>query len=370
VGIDSTSVQMHWQGKVIRTAVIIVAVLMTITASAHHSISALYDYTNVVKLKGTITSIRWINPHVQLKIKTINNNGDQEIWQLEASAVNLLRRIGLNRDAIKEGVIVVATGPTSRRGLKTMVASTIALENGDTYALFPGSAARAGLISSLPTVDGSTQRTKAEIEQDKKAAHGVFRVWSPRKVPGTDQGLGVAPWPLTESALMVAAKYNPLVDDPALRCVPAGMPNLMDNPYPMRFYEEDGNIVMHFELNDTIRVIHMNDNRNEANNDPSPLGYSTGRWEGGELVVETNKINYPYFDDLGTPQSGNLKLFEHYRLSENDTRLDWEIVAVDPEIFTESVLLAGYMAWVPGEEVKPFNCTVPDGFSWQLEKGK
>ena len=250
------------------------------SVNAHHSISALYDYTNVTKVKGTITSIRWINPHVQLKIEATNDAGESETWQLEASAVNLLRRIGLDKDVVKEGAVVTATGPISRRGLKTMVASTITLENGDTYALFPGSAARAGLIESLPVVDGSKQRTQVEIEEEKAAADGFFRVWSPRKVPGTDQGLGVAPWPLTDSAKEAITQYNPLVDDPALQCVPAGMPNLMDNPYPMRFYEEEGNIVMHFELNDAVRIIHMSSNPDEENSESSLLGYSKGRWDG------------------------------------------------------------------------------------------
>ena len=58
---------------------------------------------------------------------------------------------------------------------------------------------------------------------------------------------------------------------------------------------------------------------------------------GDELIVQTSRINYPYFDDLGTPQSGNLKLSERYRLSKGDTRLDWEIIAVDSEIFLEPV---------------------------------
>ena len=361
---------MHWKYQMIRVVVCVFLSLNVVAVNAHHSISALYDYTNVTKVKGTITSIRWINPHVQLKIEATNDAGESETWQLEASAVNLLRRIGLDKDVVKEGAVVTATGPISRRGLKTMVASTITLENGDTYALFPGSAARAGLIESLPVVDGSKQRTQIEIEEEKAAADGFFRVWSPRKVPGTDQGLGVAPWPLTDSAKEAITRYNPLVDDPALQCVPAGMPNLMDNPYPMRFYEEEGNIVMHFELNDAVRIIHMSNNPDEENSESSLLGYSKGRWDGDELIVQTSRINYPYFDDLGTPQSGNLKLSERYRLSEGDTRLDWEIIAVDSEIFLEPVLLSGYMAWVPGEEVKPFNCTVPDGFSWQLEEEK
>ena len=351
-----------------RIFIFCLTLLLASSSLAHHSVSSLYDYTNVRKLEGTLLSIRWVNPHVQLKIEAIGENGETEVWQLEASAVNLLRRLGLDEGAIKEGDKVAATGPVSRRGLKTMVASTLTLPGGETVALFPGSAARAGLIASIPVADGSTQRDAAEIEADRTAAHGIFRVWTPRKKPTRDLGLGIAQWPLTEAALAVVAAYNPLFDDPALRCVPAGMPIIMDNPYPMEFYEDGDDIVMHLELSDGFRKIHMNDDAGSADVEPSSLGYSVGHWEDNVLVIYTDKINYPYFDDLGTPQSGNLKIVERYTLSEDDTRLDWEAVANDPEIFTEPVVLDGYLVWVPGEEVKPFDCTVPEGFSWQQKK--
>lgn len=55
-------------------------------------------------------------------------------------------------------------------------------------------------------------------------------------------------------------------------------------------------------------------------------------------------------------------------LGEDQTRLDWQAVATDPEVFTEPVTIGGYLVWVPGEEVKPFDCTVPEGFSWQLKE--
>jgi hypothetical protein len=342
------------------------ALFLSSIAMAHHSISSLYDYTNVQTIEGTLQSIRWINPHVQLKIEIINENGEPEVWQLEASAVNLLRRLGVDRDSIKVGDTVAATGPVSRRGLKTMVASTLKLPDGTTVAIFPGSAKRAGLIDAIPVADGSTQRDAAAIEADTRAANGIFRVWTPRKKPTLDEGLGIAQWPLTESAQAAVAAYNPLTDDPALRCVAAGMPIIMDNPYPMQFYEKDGNIIMHLELSDGLRTIHMDGKKRAADVSPSPLGYSVGHWEENVLVIFTDNINYPFFDDLGTPQSGNLELVERYTLSDDETRLDWEGIATDPETFTEPVSLTGYLVWVPGEEVQPFDCMVPDGFSWQL----
>jgi hypothetical protein len=164
------------------------------------------------------------------------------------------------------------------------------------------------------------------------------------------------------------AAYDILTDDPNLRCVPAGMPVIMDNPYPMQFVKDGNDIVMELEFSDGRRVIHMDGKPRGADVPRSILGYSVGRWEDDELVIETDHIDYPYFDDLGTPQSDQLKIVERYRLSENDTRLDWEGIATDPEVFTEPVKIDGYFVWVPGEEVQPFDCTVPEGFSWSLKE--
>ena len=96
-----------------RILVVSFAFLHASGALAHHSVSSLYDYTNVRKLEGTLLSIKWVNPHVQLKIEMMGENGEAEVWQLEASAVNLLRRLGVDENAIKTGDTVVATGPVS-----------------------------------------------------------------------------------------------------------------------------------------------------------------------------------------------------------------------------------------------------------------
>jgi len=69
--------------------------------SAHHSISSLYDYDNIVSLEGTVQKIYWINPHVRINIETINEDGLSEIWRLDGGALNLLQRIGVTRDMVR-----------------------------------------------------------------------------------------------------------------------------------------------------------------------------------------------------------------------------------------------------------------------------
>ncbi len=85
-------------------------------------------------------------------------------------------------------------------------------------------------------------------------------------------------------------------------CVKKGMPSIMMTPTPMEFVDKGDIINVRVEFNDTVRTIHM---RASANNVPqarTPLGYSTGRWDGKTLVVETTQVDWPWFN-FGIPQS-------------------------------------------------------------------
>jgi len=95
--------------------------LVSLATSAHHSIGAFYDYDNPRELEGTITDIRWINPHVRFTLETVNDNGDIESWQLELGSVNMLERQGVLRSVVEIGDRIAVAGYASRHGRKDMI---------------------------------------------------------------------------------------------------------------------------------------------------------------------------------------------------------------------------------------------------------
>ncbi|MEE3237132.1 MAG: DUF6152 family protein [Pseudomonadota bacterium] len=345
-----------------KTSAMIFFMMSSVGASAHHSVSSLYDYDNILSLEGTVQKIYWINPHVRINIEIINENGQRETWRLDGSALNLLQRLGVTRDMLKAGDRIVAKGPASRHGLKAMLASVVIHPDGNQLVMFPGSARRAGLIGPDTTVGYSENEASViPAPSAKGRPQDMFRVWTPDHKPTTDSGLGIPPWPLRETALAAVAKYDPVNDDPAAACVQAGIPVILDTPYPVEFLKRGDDIVMLTEEWDVERTIHMNSDIDDvAGQQRSPWGYSVGRWENDKLVVTTSNISYPYFDDLGTPQSDQLQIVEHYRFDATEPRLYWEAVATDPEVFTAPVVLKGDMIWVPGEQLKRFDCTIPE----------
>ena len=75
------------------------------------------------------------------------------------------------------------------------------------------------------------------------------------------------------------------------------------------------------------------------------------------MVVSTTNIDWPWFDQSGVPQSEALALTERFTASADGRTLDYRVEATDPVVFTEAVVMEKRWTWVPGEEVKPYDCT-------------
>jgi hypothetical protein len=84
-------------------AAVIVMSLGAIPAVAHHSTAA-FDNTRVVKIEGTITQFRWINPHASIKIDGISEGDEPDgLWTVEMTAPNVLINEGWTRTALQVG---------------------------------------------------------------------------------------------------------------------------------------------------------------------------------------------------------------------------------------------------------------------------
>jgi hypothetical protein len=322
-----------------------------VVSLAHHS--GLYDEDNVIAIEGTITAIEWINPHVRLTLETTAENGGDELWQVEGTSVNALQRWGIERDRFQVGDRISVEGPRSRFERKAMIGATVRLPSGEQVVLWPNIAARLGLADT-----GVAGLFPPPAEPGSEPVRGIFRVWTPRGRPGAD----VDALPLTDRARQAAQSYDALDDDPALRCIPPGMPAMLDTPYPVEFIDRGDEILMRFEEWDGERTLYMKPGKGPPVGDHSPKGVSFGRWEGEALAIFTTYIDYPYFDDLGTPQSRAVTVLERYTPSEGETRLDWQVTVTDPATFTEPIVRHGFMAWEPGEQIKPYDCTLLDPY--------
>ncbi|MED5535786.1 MAG: DUF6152 family protein, partial [Pseudomonadota bacterium] len=70
--------------------VLLVVLMVTPFASAHHSATAFFDRTTMAEVEGTVTDIFWRNPHVFLTLEVVGEDGVIENWELEAGTTNTL----------------------------------------------------------------------------------------------------------------------------------------------------------------------------------------------------------------------------------------------------------------------------------------
>ena len=98
---------------------------------------------------------------------------------------------------------------------------------------------------------------------------------------------------------------------------------------------------------------------------PTPLGYSTGRWDGNALVVTTTDIDWPYFQLYGlegVPQSPAMTIVERFTPSADGETLAYDLSATDPRTFTRTVSAEGYRTfrWQPGFQFLPQDCVLEE----------
>ncbi len=321
-------------------------------ARGHHSIVAHYDPGDVRAITGTLESLKWANPHTEWVFAVQDGRGEVQRWRAEGDAVNTMVRNGLTRDLFQTGATITVIGPVARSGKPEMIAARTVVA-GREFEIFPALADE--LTEELPPASQATLTSAAGYVISYAPAPDLFRVWTPVDFPAT----GVRPQELalTAAARASVATYDPVRDDLATQCIPAGMPSMLDQPYPIEFIDEGERIIMRVEEWNGRRTIHMTD----ANPDEgigTIHGHSRGRWDGDALVIETRGIGYAYYNDAGVPLTRDAVVTERYTISADGRRMDWTMTTVDPAVFTSPTSLSGWAVWAPSIEIRPFECAV------------
>jgi hypothetical protein len=147
--------------------------------------------------------------------------------------------------------------------------------------------------------------------------------------------------------------------DPNARCLSAGMPNMMSMTYGMEVQHTKDKITIYGELNDVYRRIFLDGRKpsQKVLDDPTFAGYSTGRWEGDTLVVDTVAIREDALFDTFSPHSDQFTVRERIRFASPGI-LENRITVTDPKALLEpftSVRTYRKMS-APNDELREFSC--------------
>ena len=106
-------------------------------------------------------------------------------------------------------------------------------------------------------------------------------------------------------------------------------------PLPRKIVQMPGTIVILFETYNQYRQIFTDGRPLPKDPQPTWLGYSSGKWEGDTLVVETGGFNdVTWLDDGGHPHTGALHLTERFRRRDFG-HIDLVITVDDPKAYTK-----------------------------------
>src|ERR1043166_4582279 len=85
-------------------------------ALAHHSLQSEYDINQSITLKGTVTKVDWVNPHVYVYLDVKDDKGAVTKWAVTPLPPGNLRRGGLTRDLLGYGEAVSILAFRARDG--------------------------------------------------------------------------------------------------------------------------------------------------------------------------------------------------------------------------------------------------------------
>jgi hypothetical protein len=167
-------------------------------------------------------------------------------------------------------------------------------------------------------------------------------------------GLPLTPWARDLKSARMAANSQ---DNPDAHCLPMGFLQMHTHSQPRRAIHTKDEIVILYEANYGQRSI-FTDGRPLPDGDPQPWwdGYSVGRWDGDELVVDTVGFRGDgWLDVNGTPFTEELRLTERVRRVTYG-RLEIDLTIDDPKAYTQPWTIRVNWRLSPDDSLIEFIC--------------
>ena len=128
---------MRLRGIVVVAGLALGLLVSVASLSAHHAFAAEFDANKPLQMKGTVTKMEWLNPHVWLHMDVKMPNGEVENWAFEAGTPSVLFRRGFTRKSLLPGTVVIIDGYRAKDGSRRANGRDLTFEDGK--KLFMGS---------------------------------------------------------------------------------------------------------------------------------------------------------------------------------------------------------------------------------------
>jgi len=171
---------------------------------------------------------------------------------------------------------------------------------------------------------------------------------------GVAGGLPLQPWAADLKKQRMAGNS---MDNPDAHCLPLGNLQLHTHPQPRKIIQTADVVVILYEGNGGVRQL-FTDGRPLPANDAQPwwFGYSSGRWMGDTLVVETTGFrDGGWLDVNGSPLTDRGRTIERYRRTSYGF-MDVEVTVDDPKAYTRPWTVTIKQRLMGDDELIEFVC--------------
>ncbi len=310
------------------TALALFSVALYAPLQAHHSAAA-FENQKQVTVTGTVTNVRYANPHIFLTLSVRKDDGSTTSMEVEAGAASVLNPLGFTRDSLKAGDVVTVTGNPSRKTPDTFMLGKDLHKRDGTY---------------LPLNIASRSAYEAKVNATASSIEGT---WFPSfRELGSYMGTA-RKFQLTEKGRAAVAASKGM-ETTQKDCIPIGEPAIMFYPVANTIKVAKDRVTIDVDWMDTERVVWLDGRARPPATQTFQHGFSTGKWEGKTLVVETTNFKeHPLGLSTSMPSSAQKKLIERLTLGEDGKSLTYSGTVEDP------VFLAAPGQWTGKWEYRP-----------------
>lgn len=116
-----------------RVSAFVLASVLATPAFAHHSF-AIFDFQTQIPFEGTVETLKFRNPHIEMTLKSVDENGQEKIIHfIEGAPANMLVRSGLRPEMIAPGTRITAVGSPLLEDSNKFFLRIIRLQSGEEF---------------------------------------------------------------------------------------------------------------------------------------------------------------------------------------------------------------------------------------------
>jgi len=178
---------------------------------------------------------------------------------------------------------------------------------------------------------------------------------NPGGIPGTvfyfmDPGAQIPYQPWAEALYKKrAAEFG--AGRPTEHCLPHGIPDAMSHGGPMKIVQNPGLTIILYEEFNHYRQVFTDGRPKPPVVAPAWFGYSTGKWEGSDLVVDSTGFNdQSWLDDAGHPHTEAMHTIERFHRPDFG-HLVVQVTIDDPKAYTKPWSMNLKFEYVPDTDL-------------------